>query len=43
MKYSLRILKNKNLSEKQISFPKSIEHEIFLDTQLQPSGVFAYY
>ena len=40
MKYSLRIHKNKNLFKRlnQISFPKCIEHQIFLDTQLNYWG-----
>ena len=44
MKYSLQILKNKNLFKRQkISFPKCIEHQIFLDTQLQTLGAFGYH
>ena len=35
MKYSLQILKNKYFQETQISFPKCIEYQIFLETQLQ--------
>ena len=36
MKYGLWILKNENLCKGlQISFPKYIEYQIFLDTQLQ--------
>ena len=44
MKYSLQILKNKNFfRETQISFPKCIEYQIFLDPQLQPLGGFGYH
>ena len=32
-------IKNKNLQETQISTPKRIEHQIFLDVQLQPLQV----
>ena len=39
MKYNLQILKNNKIFEEtQISFPKWIEHQIFLDPQLQPLG-----
>ena len=41
MKYSLCILKNKKSFQKtQISFPKNVEHQIFLDPQLQLLRVF---
>ena len=43
MKYSLRILKNKNLFKRQIFFPKWIEHQIFLDNQLKTLGGFGYH
>ena len=44
MKYSLCILKNKKYFQKtQISFPKNIEHQIFLDPQLQLLRVFGYH
>ena len=44
MKYSLFILKNKkSLQKTQISFPKNIEHQIFLDPQLQLLRVFGYH
>ena len=44
MKYSLQILKNKKyFQETQITFPKCIERQIFLDTQLQPLGVFEFH
>ena len=43
MKYSLCILKNKNLFKRQISFPKCIEHQTFLDPQLQLLMVFGYH
>ena len=39
MKYCLRIFKNKNLFKRRKSFPKCIEHQIFLDPQLQPLGL----
>ena len=41
MKCRLRILKKqKSFQETQISFPKCIEHHVFLDPQLQPLGGF---
>ena len=44
MKYSLFILKNKKYFQKtQISFPKNIEHPIFLDPQLQLLRFFGYH
>ena len=43
MKYSLHILKNKNYFKRQISFPKCIEHQIFLTPQLQLLRVFEYH
>ena len=43
MKYSLRLLKEKSFQETQVSFPESIEDQIFLDTQVQPLGVFVYH
>ena len=44
MKYSLFILKNKIFFQKtQISFPRNIEHQIFLDPQLQLLRVFGYH
>ena len=33
-------LKSFQVQETQISFPKSMEHQIFLDPQLQPLGVW---
>ena len=35
MKYRLQILKQKSFQETQISFPKCIEQQSFLETQLQ--------
>ena len=35
--------KQKSFQETQISFPKCIEHQIFLDTQPEPLGVFGYH
>ena len=44
MKYSLCILKNKKSFQKtQMSFQKNIEHQIFLDPQLQLLRVFGYH
>ena len=44
MKYSLSILKKqKYFQETLISFSKCIEHQIFLDIQLQPVGVFGHH
>ena len=44
MKYSLQILEKQNFfQETQISFPKCIEHQIFLDTQLQLLRVWGYH
>ena len=41
MKYKLRKIKNKTFfQETQISFHECIEHQIFLDTQLQPLSFF---
>ena len=36
-------LKQKSFHEPQTSFPKCIEHQIFLDTLLQPLRVFEYH
>ena len=44
MKYSLQILKKqKFFQETQISSSKCIEHQIFLDAQLQLLGVWGYH
>ena len=43
MEYSLEYLKTKIIQETQISFPKCIERQVFLDPQLQPLGGFGYH
>ena len=42
MKYSLGILKNKNLFKRH-KYPFQNAHQIFVVSQLQPSGRFEYH